>query len=250
MRKALWTLNLGLKYAPEITALTYPWMERYAKKCGMDFRIITDAKWPDLPPVYEKLQLYTLGRQYDWNLYVDSDALIHPDFVDLTEFLPRDTVLHYGCDFGPNRFRSDEYFRRSGRCIGSCNWFTIASSDCLDLWHPLDDISYEQALRNIFPTTNERTFGMEPSHLIDDYTLSRNIARYGLKATTVADQLSRFGHGKEQYLWHEYVTSIPDKVLHCKNMIYRWGIWKEAGLPCPPTPPPSTQQIPILAESV
>jgi len=189
--KALWVLDIG-DYAPELKALTRPFLERYANRCEYEIRTISERRFPDWPVVYEKLQIFELGREFEWNLYVDSDALIHPDFVDLTEFLPRDTVLHYGCDFAPNRFRSDEYFRRSGRQIGSCNWFTLAHRDCLDLWHPTE-LTLEEAVNNISPTTNERNFGMEPSHLIDDYTLSRNIARFGLKATTLADLLGKFG---------------------------------------------------------
>lgn len=236
MKKVIWTLDIG-NYAPELKALTRPFLERWAEKCGAEVRTITERKWPEWPAVYEKLQIFELGRSYDWNIYVDSDALVHPDFVDITEFLPRDTVLHYGCDFAPNRFRSDEYFRRSGRQIGSCNWFAVASGDCMDLWHP-NDLSLEEAVKNITPTTNERNFGMEPSHLIDDYTLSRNIARFGLKVTTLPDLLGKFGlkNEKVEYLWHEYVTSIPDKIAHCKRMMYAWGIHKEAGLPDPPKP--------------
>ena len=236
MKKVIWTLDIG-NYAPELKALTRPFLERWAEKCKAEIRTITDRKYPDWPVVYEKLQIFELGRGNDWNIYIDSDALVHPDFVDITEFLSRDTVLHYGCDFAPNRFRSDEYFRRSGRQIGSCNWFAVASGDCLDLWHPLE-MDLAEAVKNITPTTNERNFGMEPSHLIDDYTLSRNIARYGLKVTTLSDLLGKYGlkNEKVDYMWHEYVTGIPDKVLHAKRMLYAWGIWKDAGFPEPPKP--------------
>lgn len=236
MKKVIWTLDIG-NYAPELKRLTRPFLLRWAEKCRAEVRTITERKYPEWPVVYEKLQIHDLGRGNDWNIYVDSDALVHPDFVDITEFLNRDTVLHYGCDFAPNRFRSDEYFRRSGRQIGSCNWFTVASGDCLDLWHPLE-ISLEEAIKRITPTTNERNFDMEPSHLIDDYTLSRNIARFGLKTTTLPDLLGKFGlrDEKVEYLWHEYVTSIEDKILHCKRRMYSWGINRDAGLADPPKP--------------
>jgi len=236
MKKVVWVLDIG-EYAPELKALTRPFLERWAGKCGAEIREIRERRYPRWPVVYEKLQIHELGKDYDWNIYVDSDALIHPDFVDITEFLSHDTVLHWGCDFAPNRFRSDAYFRRSGRQIGSCNWFTVASGDCLDLWHPLE-MTFDEAVRNITPTTNERNFGMEPGHLIDDYTLSRNIARFGLKTTTIGDLLGKYGlvGEKVEYLWHEYVTTIPDKILHCKQRMYSWGINKEAGMADPPKP--------------
>lgn len=236
MKKCIFTLDIG-NYAPEIKHFTRPWLLRYAKKIGAEFRIISERKWPDLPLMHEKLQLHELGREYDWNIYIDSDALVHPDFMDLTELLPMDTIVHYGFDFAPNRFKSDEYFRRDGRAIGSCGWLSIASRDCLDLWHPLEDLTVEQAVSNIFPTTNERNVTMDPAHLMDDYVVSRNIARYGLKALTVPQVLGKYGHGTEQYLWHEYTLTTAKKVETCIKMLYIWGLWKEAGLPEPPKAP-------------
>ena len=95
MKKTLWTLNID-DYAPAITALTYPLLERYAHKIGADFQIIDERWYPDWPVVYENLQIYRRGRGNDWNLYIDSDALVHPDLFDITEVLSRDTVLHNG----------------------------------------------------------------------------------------------------------------------------------------------------------
>jgi len=215
-RKALWTLNVGNSYSEDICYLTYPLMKYHALKIGADFNVITERKFPKFPPQYEKLQIYELGRDYDFNLYVDGDALIHPNFFCVADHLRRDTVAHTGNDMAGNRWKYDQYFRRDGRHIGSCNWFTCAWSDCLDLWKPLDDLTMEEALENIFPTLHEmathvwRCKNKKGAHevvgspdgeikgkcticglpcekfekrairredLLDDYTLSRNIAR-------------------------------------------------------------------------
>ena len=40
-----------------------------------------------------------------------------------------------------------------------------------------------------------------PEHLIDDYALSRNIAKYGLKFKTVP-QIMQEINGGGNYLWH------------------------------------------------
>jgi hypothetical protein len=73
------------------------------------------------------------------------------------------------------RWSYDQYFRRDGRHIGSCNWFTVASDWCLDLWRPLDDLTLDEALANINITIGERNSRLcGTEHLIDDYTLSRN----------------------------------------------------------------------------
>lgn len=246
MRKVVWTLNVD-NYAPEITALTYPLLEHYAQKIGAEFRIISKRKFPDWPVTYEKLQIHELGKEYDWNIYIDSDALVHPEMFDPTNHMTKDTVGHNGKDMAGNRWRYDEYFRRDGRHFGSCNWFTMGSNWCLDLWKPLD-ITLSQALDNIFPTVEEMaptTFVKDregkrildhkgnfvmaekeiitKEHLIDDYTLSRNIARYGLKATTVVDiQKGRPDAG--YYLWHIYGVKIPEKVRQMQEVMKLWGM--------------------------
>ena len=273
MRKAVWTLNAGGDYAPEITTLTYPLLKQYAFKIKADFNIITQRKWPSWPVVYEKLQIFELGKNNDWNIYIDSDALIHPDMFDVTDHLGKDTVCHNAQDMAGNRWRYDRYFRRDGRHIGSCNWFAVASDWCIDLWHPLD-ITLEEAVGNIFPTVSElapvayaicpggepqkddkgnpmllpnstsyaRCPGGEflrdekgncirtpkevitPGHLIDDYTLSRNIAKYGLKFTNIRSIKQRIGD-QGDYFWHLYQIPIAEKVRLMKEVLDKWGIY-------------------------
>jgi hypothetical protein len=223
MKKTIFTLNVD-NYAPEITALTYPLLQRYAEKIGADFHVITERKHPDCPPVYEKMQIYDLAKQMgnDWSIYIDSDALVHPDTFDITEFLPKDTVCHNGNDMANNRWRYNDYFRRDGRHIGSCNWLTIASDWCRDLWHPLE-IPYEEAVRDIFPLQGELNTIIEPSHLIDDYMLSRNIARFGLKFTTV-NEIIRAKSAGGNYFWHLYTIPIKEKVMQMKDVISFWEV--------------------------
>jgi hypothetical protein len=222
MKKTLFTLNVD-GYAPEITALTYPLFKRYAHKIGADFHVITDRKYPSLPPVYEKLQIFNLGQNSDWNIYIDSDALVHPDLFDATEFIGKDTVMHNGVDLANNRWKYDNYFRRDGRHIGSCNWFTVASDWCIDLWHPLDDISYEQALLNIFPIQVELNSVITREHLIDDYILSRNIARFGLKFKTLLGLMKELGD-TGNYLWHQYTMTTEEKVVQMRGILDQWGV--------------------------
>jgi len=222
MKKTLFTLNVD-GYAPEITALTYPLFKRYAHKIGADFQVITDRKYPSLPPVYEKLQIYELGQYSDWSIYIDSDALVHPDLFDVTEFIGKDTVMHNGADLANNRWKYDKYFRRDGRHIGSCNWFTIASDWCIDLWHPLDDITYEEALLNIFPIQVELNSVITREHLIDDYILSRNISRFGLKFKTLLNMMKELGD-TGNYLWHQYTMTTEEKVMQMRGILDQWGV--------------------------
>ena len=236
-RLIVWTLDIN-NYEPAVRALAEPLQRHWARKIGAEYRVIAERKFPDFPVVYEKLQLHELGLESDWTIFLDADALVHPDMFDPTNHLPKDTVAHNGKDMADLRWRFDEYFRRDGRFIGSCNWCAVASEWCLDLWKPLDKEicpkcggsveciacegrPYEllKALQNIWPTLGEQQGGnFDRSHLIDDYTLSRNIARYGLKATTIVDICADIGfkgpngQGWSPYFFHLYNIPVKDKI--------------------------------------
>ena len=225
IKKTIFTLNVN-GYAKEITDLTFPLISHYAKKIGADFYIIKDRKFPDWPITYEKLQIYQLAQEMknDWNLYIDADTIIHPDFMDITNHIPKDTVAHNGCDTADNRWRYDRFFHRDGRHIGSCNWFAVASDWCIELWKPLEDLTVEEAVANIFPTVNEQNTVITSEHLIDDYTLSRNIAKHGLKFTTFRQILKDLGYDNPGFLWHQYTIPRDEKVARMNEILKAWGI--------------------------
>jgi hypothetical protein len=225
VKKTVWTLNVnpsgsstGEGYAPEITQLTYPLILAYANKIGAEFKIINERRFPKWPITYEKLQIFELGRENDWNVYIDSDAFVFPDMFDITERLPRDTVCHWGRDNASNRWQYDDYFRRDGRDIGSNNWFAAASSWCLDLWRPLDDLDCAGAVQRISPIVLERNNGITPEHLIDDYTLSRNIARFGLKFKSIQKMQEEAGD-RGVYFYHEHTISLPEKIAKMRKIV-------------------------------
>lgn len=233
MKKTLFTLNVN-GFAPEVTALTFPLLKHYANKIGADFHVISERKFPDYPVTYEKLQIHDLGRQMknDWNIFIDADALIHPETPDWTEFLKKDTVAHNGSDMANLRWRYDNYFRRDGRNIGSCNWFALASDWCIDLWQPLD-ITIAEALDNIYPTVEElnpmhlngQNKGIiESEHLIDDYTLSRNIAKYGFKFKALMSLQDEIGLKGCVFHWHIYNVTVEQKVTELKKVIEAWRL--------------------------
>jgi len=225
MKKTVFTLNIN-NYAPEIVKMTYPLLRYWSHKIGADFYIIQERNFPDWPIVYEKLQIYDLGRRMgnDWNIFVDSDAIIHPETLDWTLFLSKDTVAHNGTDMANIRWRYNEWFRRDGRHIGSCNWFAIASDWCLDLWRPLE-MTFSEALDCIFPTINEmNTNVIIKDHLIDDFALSCNIARFGLKFTTLQKIQEDLGMKEAGFHWHIYEDPIDIKVSKMKELIKAWRI--------------------------
>lgn len=225
MTKTIFLLNIG-DFAPEITRLTYPFIRCYADRIGAEIRMITERKFPDWPMTYEKMQIYELAQEIggDWFLYIDSDALIHPEFLDITSHLPMDTVACYSRDIADIRWKMDRYFDRDGRRIGWGNWFAVASAWCLDLWHPLE-MTLAEALENIRPTPNELRAGVTREHLIDDYTLSRNVARYGLKFKTFKEIWKENGL-ENPLVQHQYTLGVEDQAKSHLKLILDWGVEK------------------------
>jgi hypothetical protein len=246
-KKTIYTLNVD-NYAPEITALTYPLIENYADKIGADFHHITERKFPEWPVTYEKLQIFELAQKHenDWNIYIDSDTLVHPDCPDLTEILPRDTVAHFGKDVSPVRWRHDRFFQRDGRNFGSGNWLAVASDLCIELWKPFDDLTPEEAIANITPTIFEQVSGVvNRSHLIDDYALSRNIAKYGLKARIFREIFTEMGYKDGgAFFYHHYLFNAQKKVVEMKKVLRNWQVVELFGYDFPETPVDKAEKIP------
>jgi len=216
-KKVLITLDIN-DYQPAIKALTFPLMAAYAEKIGAEFLQITERKFPEWPIVMEKFQCARLAKEYDaeWSIFFDADALINPEMFDVTAMLQPGHVCFNGKDFSPIRFKPDEYFRRDGRYIGACDWFCCAHRDVIEDLYRTPERTPEEEFKNIFVTVQEHNGGQfNDNHLIDDYTLSRNISRYGLKHTTLLDicgQLGmrdQYGRPANQWLWHLY--SMPEE---------------------------------------
>jgi hypothetical protein len=225
-RKTIFTLRVD-NYAPRIHEITWPLLVHYANKIQADIHVIIQREFPEWPVVYEKLQIHRLSKELGpgWNIYVDADTLIHPDCPDWTDHIPRDHVAHNGKDMAGLRWRYDQYFRRDGRHIGSCNWFAAATNLCNDLWRPLDDLTFSEAVDNIFPTTGELTGNVDRDHLIDDYTLSRNIAKFGLKHIQLMDICSKIGFPQgNPFFFHLYNISEEEKIEKMKQTLRNWKV--------------------------
>lgn len=214
-----------------MTDLTFPWIEFYAKKIGADFQIIHERKFPDWPPTAEKLQIYEIGKENDWSVFIDADALINPELFDVTSVVPKDTVLFTGLDMAAMRFRPNKYALRDGRYIGACTWFVVCSDWTIDLWRPLD-LSFEEVVKEIFPTNGERScligdgsHGIGPDKLIEDYICSSNIARFGLKHLTIEGHVKpRFGRMYDSYYWHQYTMPVDQKIVKCLQVMEDWKL--------------------------
>jgi hypothetical protein len=236
MKKTIFLLNID-NFAPEVTKITYPLIYYYADRIGATVHLITERKFPTMPVTYEKLQIYALAQEQDnaWNIYVDSDTLIHPECPDFSLYLPSDTVAFHALDYSPMRFRPDEislndlqrwdwrkpFAQRVPRFLAPGNWFAIASRKCVNLWKPLD-IPLQEALSNIFVSPQEFQAGITKDHLIDDYTLGRNLARYHLKVKSFRQiyEEQKFWPG---FLQHQYLMPQSERVAYLTGAIYNDG---------------------------
>lgn len=226
MNKLLVTLNIGGGYAPEIVKLTQPFQAQYAQKIGAEYHIITERKFAHtaLPLNVEKFQLHTIAPEFEYTLFIDADAWISPDCPDLFEmFGDKGTVFFNGIDNRLDRFAADNYSRRSGSRVGACTWL-VGCSDwtAADLWAPPED--WAAAVNSIsLMWCEEKTGHCRQPHLIDDYQLSSNIARYGLKVKTVNDLAKDMGR-QNTWFAHLYNCDPHLKVIEIRRRLDEMGI--------------------------
>lgn len=216
-------VTLDINYNQEIVSLTRPYLKSYADKIGADLTIISERKYPNYPINIEKFQVYEISKDYDWTIFVDSDALIHPNCPDLTEFYSKDTVIFNDKDFYQFRFKSNDYSRRDGRNIGAATWMSVFSDWTRDLWKPYDNpIQYVDQI-NLMDF--EKNYGYKSEHILDDYLVSLNIAKYGLKhKTIIKDIIPNFKVDKYSYFVnHTLCKSEKDKLINIKKWIQQFN---------------------------
>jgi hypothetical protein len=170
MKKCIHVLNIN-NYFPELFEMTYKTLDRYSKKIKADLNVITTRKYEDYNVLTEKLQVYDYGMDYDWNLLIDADILVHPDAYDpFVNFDPR-LVGNKDEYKASNQLRLDKYFIRDGRNIGLSGCLIATSRLTHDLWEFPKDLTKEEIYNNI----------LQERKIVDEYVISRNLAKYGLK---------------------------------------------------------------------
>lgn len=228
MTKNIYLLDIG-NYLPTVKRVTMPFIRLYALRTGAQIYTITDRKYKQWPVTYEKLQIYDIAREHpaDWHIYIDIDTLIAPNCPDYTLYLQRNAVGFHSADRSWERFRVDEYFERDARFLAPGNWLMFAPRTCLDLWRPLVEMTPAEAVSRIIPTSAEIMAGMTAEHLIDDYALARNIARFGLNVNLLVDIDRKHGLVKKEgegYLMHRYLMDENEKAEFLMQQVKAWGV--------------------------
>ncbi len=87
----------------------------------------------------------------------------------------------------------------------------------------------DEAISRIHPTPNELNTVITPAHLIDDYVLSRNIAKFGLHFDTLLAIQQRLGLPNASFHWHEYTIDTATKVERMRQVLDNWKVERALG---------------------
>lgn len=170
MKKCIHVVYIS-DFFPELWKLTYPTIKAYAERIGADLNIITDRMF-DLHINYEKMQVWYAGKDYDANFLVDADVLIHQHFPDFTTIVPQHHVGFNDNYNASRKFNIEDsiYFQRDGRDVGIASNAVVTYKSTHDLWTPNFSNKFVQ----------QRICKVREGD-IDEYNLSLNLAKYGLK---------------------------------------------------------------------
>jgi hypothetical protein len=202
-------LNIG-NFFPELTELTLPTIERFAKRIKSDINIITERKISPDNVLAEKLQVYEDGKEYDYNIFLDLDVLIHPlCYNPFNRIIPENNVAFKDAHDANKVFKMDEDFERDGRNVGVSSCCVFSTRETHHFWKPLN-LSIDDIENNIIQDRKN----------VDEYTLSKNLAKYSLSYTAP--------YPIEQYnlMFHVGVyEEDKDKVLDNTKLWYK-VFWK------------------------
>lgn len=88
MRTAIVSASFGAEYG-RLTEVTFPTIRAYAERIGACFIPITERILPAyVSPVWEKLQIRNVLRDFERVLWVDGDAIVRVDAPDLFGIVP------------------------------------------------------------------------------------------------------------------------------------------------------------------
>jgi len=208
-------------YLPKVCEYTLPTIESYAKKVKAEVHYITERKFPDWPASYEKLQVYELGIENEWNYVIDADMLLHPDLPKVTlRVRPCDFGIYYAYSIDKVYYRIDNYFERykllnHKHVDGIVTNFILFNFMIHDVYQPLEGVFSDwkgSCIRD---------------HILDEYCITRNIAKLNIPYTGML-----LGH--ENLLLHhlqgEFDTfnqrkkSEDEMVEEAKQVLKDWNV--------------------------
>lgn len=146
-------------------------IENFAKKIKADINLITKPKFLDFPPNYERMQIWEDGKDYQWNINIGADTIIHPEAEDPT--LRIDPLNSIGTLYSNNashHFNINAYFIRHRICEVPFGSLLISSWFTHDIWEPLQMSSKEMA-----------SFCTGDKKMVSEFNLAVNLCKYDYK---------------------------------------------------------------------
>lgn len=220
---AVWILNFDYD---KVIDIVYPYFKRYADKIGADLNIIDERMYPEWNVIYETAQIYEKGKNYKWNIVIDSDVLLHRNFPDFTK--GRLNKYSVGLkDTYPCKdiFKDNKYFYRDGRYIGVSGVCIIVSHYCHDFFMPLEH-DQDYYVNEIIMDKEEQQREVDKTRFIAEYMYSLNLAKYGLRYDGLLHK-HEFYTFHHPYGWRDSngvfrSFTTEEKIQNIKNKIIIW----------------------------
>ena len=109
----------------EMSDITHPLIEEYAKKCGADF-IKLDGEPPittdDDHPHYRIMEVYDLYEKYERILVLDTDILIAPNCPNIFDIVPYDKIGVVYEDVGNRKGQRRQAIQNIQKKFGHIGW--------------------------------------------------------------------------------------------------------------------------------
>lgn len=196
-------------YHPDLCELTMPNLKQYADNIGADFIQIKERKFKH-HAAYEKLQAYEISEHYDKTILIDADIIVHPRMPDLTNQVNMDMVgiwMQYPITSQTLNLwetKDDPDFMRHGGNFGVVGSLLCCTKWTRDIFKPLVDVDVDSMQTQLY----------RPA-IIDEYAMSKNLARYNLKYNSLSILPS--------LIYHAELTTINNKNLDIiKDILKEW----------------------------
>lgn len=193
----------------EITDLTLPYLEMYAKYVGADFHIISEKAeilTADRQEHYRILHATKLFEKYDRILNIDADTLVLPHCPNIFDIVPK---THIGAVCEDVLTRQDSR-RRQIQAVqlvwGSVGWQSGLINGGVFVWS-------KQHKNILNPVKGEYwlQFGSAQVHI------GYNIAKYNHRVCVLPSKFNHmnlFGDRKDAYIIHYAGTGFDDRPKH------------------------------------
>ena len=181
----------------EMTDITHPILKRYAKKCGAEFKILSDSK--GLHPHYRILQLYELFKVYDRILCIDSDVLIMKSCPNIFKLVPIEKI---GCIYEDKGSRQEDRRNRIAK-----------------IQREREDIGWETGYINtgviVFSRLHRDIFKNENLYLdlgYDDVLLGYKLNKQGYEIHELPFTFNHMSMHSED--WNKHASRFDSYIIH------------------------------------